>query len=202
MDLERRAYAISDGIGGAPYGDVIARVACNRALSALADSRHEGLPIRDRMSAAVDLADLACSCVSEWLGGFGSGATLLLAALEEGALHVSSVGDSMCFRLRDNAFEPLIPIGRASASSNALDSALGYRMALSPKTWTGAVREGDAYLLCTDGVWSTQPLESIAWELASHMGSPRDMAQAVVSASDMSDNATAVVLLVHRRLAE
>lgn len=194
-DAAVQAFAVSDGIGGAPYGDIIARVACNRALSAWSEAGRHGLRGEMRMRRTIDVTAQAADDVSEWLGSLGSGATLLFAAMEHDVLRVLSIGDGRCYLLRDGVLSSLTDVGRASTRSNALDSALGYRMQLMPHEWSGRLLPGDCVLLCTDGVWSTQSPENLARNLIRCMGNPHAMARSVVEGSSRADNATAVVLL-------
>lgn len=164
-------FAVSDGIGGAPYGDVMSRLACNAAIRAF----DEG----EDVYASFRLANEVTSVVSDLLGE-RSGATLLLAERQGALLKVVSVGDTRAFVLRDGQLRAITELGRTSADSNALSKAVGYGQ-IDPDVVEERLEGGDRVLLCTDGVWEyldderlcallgtddSAPLvaESIAWE--------------------------------------
>ena len=169
-------FAVSDGIGGAPYGDVMSRLACSAAVRAF----DEG----EDVYAAFRLANEVTSVVSDLLGE-RSGATLLLAEWQGAILRIASVGDTRAFVLRDGQLRAITDLGRASVNSNALSKAVGYG-AIDPDVVEERLVAGDRVLLCTDGVWEyledvriaellgadeSAPLvaEAIAWE-ASRVG--------------------------------
>lgn len=168
-------FAVSDGIGGAPYGDVMSRLACNAAIRAF----DEGADIQEAFEVANEFVSLA----SELLGEH-SGATLLLAARHGSKLTFASVGDSRAFLLRNGLLVALTEAGRANANSNALDKAVGYGH-MEPDMAEVRLLAGDRLLLCTDGVW-----EYVASERLSEMlGSPKS---APIVADDIAWEASRV----------
>lgn len=203
IDCERSLWAVSDGIGGAPFGDAASRVACN-ALPEAWDGAKDGTDsASDALCKAIRNVDVCLSRFSILLGGEGTGATILAAHLEGGSLITASVGDSGVFLLREGTISRVGDDGRISSFSNVLDEALGYSLDLRPRIEAIDLTHGDAVLLCTDGVWSTQGYSDMASALlgptdplnVASDGNPQEMAFRVVKGSDMSDNATAVVLV-------
>ena len=199
---EHSLWAVSDGIGGAPFGDVMSRVACNVLSSSWTESFSE-TEINERLRRTVQLVNEKVSGVSDLLGNLGSGSTLLIAHLCDSRLWVASVGDCAAFLIREGAMRRLNFLGRTNRHSNGLDEALGYHLELNPEVSSYPIRPGDVVLLCSDGVWSTQDEEQMAAALfadvgpsqVAHLGNPQVMAEYVTQGSDMSDNATAVVLV-------
>lgn len=203
IDRERSLWVVSDGIGGAPFGDAASRVACNALPEAWDTAASGSGSASDALCEAIRSVDTCLSQFSRLLGGEGTGATVLAAHLEGGSLITASVGDSGVFLLREGTLSRVGEDGRISSYSNALDEALGYSLDLRPRVEVIDLIHGDAVLLCTDGVWSTQGYSDMASALLGSTdplgvasdGNPQEMAFRVVKGSDMSDNATAVVLV-------
>ena len=179
--------AISDGIGGAPFGDVMSRLACNSAVAAYDD----GADAHGAFEASNEVASLVAGLLGE-----RSGATLLLAQRTGTTLTILSAGDTRGFLLRDGDLAPLTMEGRIAPDSNALGKAIGYGP-IEPDEHSVELACDDRLLFCTDGVWEYLTQERIAAVLA---GSPN----APLAAEDLSweasrvgqDNATCVVVFV------
>ena len=210
---------VSDGIGGAPYGDIISQLCCRafedewKRLDSLAGSERGRWDLAEwRMARAVAAVDGFVSRVSGYLGE-GSGATLVAAARDGGDMVFGRVGDSVAFVLQeDGALQPVFEeSGRAAGRGNALEAALGYGMVCSrngalrlDKVHTAKVplREGLRVLLCSDGVWTQLEHARLAELLAGH-ASPYAAAhhiahEAALAYTELSDNATAVVVHMRR----
>lgn len=198
---------VSDGIGGAPYGDVLAQI-CTRAFPDEWKAAN-GCGAERMVSAIIEVDNLA-SRISAYLEG-GSGATLVAAARVPGdELVLGSVGDSAAFMLTpDGALKAYFgPAGRISQESNAMNVALGYHLLSSEagRAIPGAIDlavvpipAGTKVLLCTDGVWSQLSEERIA-ELLRTCDDPYEAAyrivrEAVGARGESSDNATAIVIV-------
>ena len=204
IDAERHLWAVSDGIGGAPFGEVISRVSCNYLAKAWDAATPLHPQIADRLTTAIRLVDTYVSELSDLLGRKGSGATLTVAHYDGRTLTIASVGDSRAYLLRSGSLEQVSNDGRVSETSNALDQALGYHLALRPTIASFTPRPGDVLAICTDGVWATQSLDSMRTALSQGVdstaqmaaeGNPQHMAYRLAQGADMSDNATAVVVL-------
>lgn len=116
---------VSDGIGGAPHGDIVSRVCCG----ALADEWRRESTDEDGMVRAFCAADDLVNRVSCYLGK-GSGATLVAAARCGEKMVFGCVGDSAAWLLPPagglvRVFEAS---GRLREAGSALDAAMGYRM--------------------------------------------------------------------------
>jgi protein phosphatase len=164
---------VCDGMGGMGRGDEASRIALATLEEAM-KSETEGLP-PDRMRGALRLADRR---VREALcdGDDGMpGSTAVLVFVAEGAAHVSWVGDSRAYFVRDGnvldrtrdhkLVEELVDAGQITADEAKVSSlahvvtrALGGRPlgdpAVHPATlgYPWKLHTGDRLLLCTDGV--------------------------------------------------
>lgn len=183
-------FAVADGIGGAPRGDVAATVAVNAAVSAF---EGEGSLVE-----AMTCANAAVMQLCEWLASPETGSTLLLAARdaeERDRLNFAWAGDSSAFLLHAGTLSLLTEPER-HPGGNALLSAVGYLPELTPRITTARIAEGDRVLLCTDGVWETLDPVRLA-ELLSEGDNAPWIAETIAreAAERGSDNATALVLI-------
>ena len=207
---------VSDGIGGAPFGDVMARLCCGAfgeawrsALGAVGDAAERwklGEWCMYQAFASVDaFVSKASSCLGE-----GSGATLVAVAACGGELVFGRMGDSTAYILCDDGELTHVfgdDHGRSSAGGNALRTAMGYHVLqnsgqASLQTARVPMRDGMKVLLCSDGVWDQLSAARLA-ELLSRTDDPRTAARGIVleaaeAGGDRSDNATAVVIGVRR----
>lgn len=207
---------LSDGIGGAPFGDVMSRLCCGAfdkawksALDAVGDAAGRWALGEWCMYQAFVSVDAFVSKVSSYLGE-GSGATLVAVAACEGELVFGRMGDSTAYVLCDDGgLEHVFgnDRGRIRAGGNALRAAMGYHVLRNGgnaplQTASMPMREGMKILLCSDGVWDQLPTARIA-ELLSLDGEPCTASRSIVleaaeAGGERSDNATAVVIDVRR----
>ncbi len=207
---------VSDGIGGAPFGDVMAKLCCGAfgeawrsALGAVGDAAERwrlGEWCMYQAFASVDaFVSKASSCLGE-----GSGATLVAVAACGGELVFGRMGDSTAYILCDDGELAHVfgdDHGRSSSAGNALRTAMGYHVLqnsgqTSLQTARVPMRDGMKVLLCSDGVWDQLSATRLA-ELLSRTDDPRTAARGIVleateAGGDRSDNATAVVICVRR----
>ena len=206
-------FAVADGMGGHAGGEVAART----AIEALQQEfgRH---PSADGLAEAVRQANLAVwerSHVDSDLRGMGT--TLTAAALvstsQGDRLVMANVGDSRSYRLRDGALtqlshdhsvaEELVDRGQLSEAEAAihphrhiLTRALGVSSEVDPDVWEMAPREGDRYLLCSDGL-TNEVTETRIAKLLRTMSDPQEAADKLVQMAldnGGNDNITVVVL--------
>ena len=207
---------VSDGIGGAPFGDVMAKLCCGAfseawrsALRAVGDAAERwglGEWCMYQAFASVDaFVSKASSCLGE-----GSGATLVTVAAYGRGLVFGRMGDSTAYILHDDGELTHVfgdDHGRNSAGGNALRTAMGYHVLqnggqASLQTACVPMHDGMKVLLCSDGVWDQLPAARIA-ELLFRNDDPRAAARGIVleaaeAGGGRSDNATAVVIGVRR----
>ena len=185
-----KLFAVADGIGGAPMGDIMSTVACNAAVDA-----YMGEPA---LFGAFDAASYETFRVKSLLrpGSEGAGTTFLAAEREGNELKVAWVGDSAALLLRDGKLT-FIAAPDNVEHSNELGSALGYFEETLPLYTACSLKAGDRVLLCTDGVWSVLEVERLV-ELLSTQANAAWLAQLITKEAVECgyDNATAIVLAV------
>lgn len=147
------------------------------------------------------------------------GSTVVLAAIEGARLVIAHAGDSRAYRLRDGTFSqltrdhsflnelddqrPLSAEDRARMEGqfgHVVTRAIGHGERLTPSIVEHEIREGDRYLLTSDGVHGWLEPYELAEILAAH---PPEIAAArlVRDALDAgsNDNVTALVLAIEAR---
>lgn len=179
-------FAISDGIGGGPHGDVMSRISVKRAIEAYGESGD----LEDAFFQANELA----SKVSHLLGE-GDGATLLLAAYDRGTarLDLLSAGDTLAYRLRAGELS-LLSYNEGRFRGNALEKAVGWGE-VDPDRISSDVLPGDLIVLCTDGVWEPLGEKRLAELLDEAPTAPWAAARLCEEAAKAgTDNATAICI--------
>jgi serine/threonine protein phosphatase PrpC len=162
-------FAVADGMGGAQAGEVASHLAVEVLEQGLPDgpgSMEERLVERVR-EANARINELSRSDDQR----AGMGTTLTAAYVGEDELAVAHVGDSRLYRLRDDRFErltddhslveELVRQGRLTPREadehpqrSIITRALGPEAGVEPDSRTWPAREGDVYLICSDGLTS------------------------------------------------
>jgi serine/threonine protein phosphatase PrpC len=169
-------FAVADGMGGAQAGEVASHLAVEVLEQGLPDgpgSMEERLAERVR-EANARINELSRSDDQR----AGMGTTLTAAYVGEDEVAVAHVGDSRLYRLRDGHFErltddhslveELVRQGRLTPKEadehpqrSIITRALGPEEGVEPDSRTWPAREGDVYLLCSDGLTSMVPEERV-----------------------------------------
>jgi PPM family protein phosphatase len=159
-------FAVADGVGGAQAGEVASQIAVDVLSQGVPEG---GGSVEERLRARVEeansrIAELAQA--DERRAGMST--TLTLAYVGEDELSVVHVGDSRLYRLRDKAFErltddhtlvdELVRSGKLTQQEaeqhpqrSIITRALGSEgIEADSRTWPA--RDGDVYLICSDGL--------------------------------------------------
>ena len=210
--------AVADGMGGHAAGRTASRIAVQTLIELVAGIAWQ----RDGRR----LCELLSQCFAEAerrLREEGEahpdrqkmGTTLSMALVRWPRLYLAHAGDSRCYLLRDSRLElltrdhtfatQLIEKGvidaegaESSPMRNVLVNAIGGNGDdVRTDTSVHELRDGDALLLCTDGV-SGQVKESRIAEILLSSSDPQSAAEKLVAAADEAggkDNATAIVAM-------
>jgi serine/threonine protein phosphatase PrpC len=212
-------FAVADGMGGHDAGDVASRHVVDAVISAFAPGQQAGadLPIPERMEQVVqrlhrELHDMATRQGAER----GMGSTLTIAIVEGQTLHFTHVGDSRCYRFREGVLERLTEdhswvaeqlraglLTEQEAEShtkrNVLTQCLGIGAPPRIRLREEVIKDGDRFLLCSDGLHALVPDDVIARVLADE--TPQGAAQRLAGLANERggpDNITVVVFEVRR----
>ena len=217
-------FAVADGMGGYEGGEVASRIVVETLLSffELNDGDVEvtwpvGLNhalsfVENLVSVGLQLANR--EVIKRKTGPLSAmGSTAVVIALQRGRVVVGHVGDSRVYRLREHRLEQLTEDHSLMAElrrqgveklpgeqfAHIITRAVGIRADVGPEVRSEAVREGDVYLLCSDGL--TDPLddEAIARTLRRlpPAGACRSLVEQALEAGG-TDNITAVVVSIGR----
>jgi protein phosphatase len=174
-------FAVADGMGGAQAGEVASHLAV--------EVLEQGLPagdgsVEERLRARVREANariMESAQADDARAGMGT--TLTVAYVGEDDLTVAHVGDSRLYRLRDGTFErltddhslveELVRQGKLTPEEadehpqrSIITRALGAEEGVEADSTTWAGRDGDVYLICSDGLTSMIPEAHVAQILA------------------------------------
>jgi protein phosphatase len=202
-------FAVADGMGGAKAGEVASAV----AVEAVEHARESGEPAEAQLADIVRAAnrriyDLAVADESRR----GMGTTLTLAKVHGDEVSLAHVGDSRAYRMREGELQQLTRdhslvaelerSGQITAEAaehhpqrSIITRALGPEPDVEVDTYTLAGREGDVFLICSDGLTSMisdDEVTSILRSAASLDGA----AEALVRAANQSggkDNITVIL---------
>ena len=180
-----RLVAVADGMGGLPAGELASELVI-KALAPLDDDPDDtdADPLEQLTAAVEDGNNRVADMVDEDPAREGMGTTvtaLLLAGDRFGLVHV---GDSRCYVLRENTLEQITrddtlvqslvdrgALTPAQARAHPQRSLVTQAVQGRPMTISGGIldaREGDRYLLCSDGLSDVVTDEAIATALASY----------------------------------
>jgi PPM family protein phosphatase len=202
-------FAVADGMGGAKAGEVASAV----AVEAVERARESGEPAEAQLAGIVRDAnrriyDLAVADESRR----GMGTTLTLAKVHGDEVSLAHVGDSRAYRMRDGELSQLTrdhslvaelersgqitpEAAEHHPQRSIITRALGPEPDVEVDTYTLAGREGDVFLICSDGLTSMISDDEVTSILRSAQ-SLDGAAEALVRAANQSggkDNITVIL---------
>ena len=206
-------FAVADGMGGAQAGEVASRIAAGAFEHGIPsdDSSPEGQLETIAQEANREIHKLA----QEDSSRAGMGTTLTAAMLRDDEVSLGHVGDSRAYLLRDGQLkrltkdhslvEELRRQGRLTEEQaeehpqrSIITRALGPEPSVNVDTMTFPARDGDVFLLCSDGLTTMVSDERIK-EIMTTSRSLRSAVNKLVDAANRGggrDNITAVAFRV------
>ena len=205
-------FIVADGVGGQEHGGIAARMAVAVLSDVFYRAREQGQEIPQSLKMAISEANQAVFDEAQ-LSGLRMGATVVTAVHHEGLLYVAHVGDSRAYLVAGQKLRPLTRddslvqqqldagvITPAEAAQhqfrNLVTQVLGNKLDIEihlaePQPFD----EGEALLLCTDGLSGIVEAEVIYGIIAGHAASEAadKLVQAAKDAGSQ-DNITAVVV--------
>jgi PPM family protein phosphatase len=161
--------AVSDGMGGAAAGEVASALVVESLRDYLDDECREA-DILASIKCAVEETNREVWVAASESGHKGMGATLTAVVIHRALAHIAQVGDSRAYLLRNGRIsrvtkdqsyvEFLIDAGmitREEAEHSPYKNVILQAMGVRPEVQIGlgrlAMRRGDTFLICSDGLW-------------------------------------------------
>jgi PPM family protein phosphatase len=205
-------FVVADGMGGARAGEVASRLAIESFQHGIADTTDaEGSLAAYARAANVSIHERSQADAEH----AGMGTTLTAVYVGEEEVAIAHVGDSRAYCLRDGELlrltddhslvDELIRQGKLTPEEavehpqrSVITRALGPEPDVEIDTRSYRARNGDVYLLCSDGLTTMVPDALIAAIMLAH-GRLRDIGEALIGAANEAggrDNITVVLLRV------
>ncbi len=207
-------FGVADGMGGAPAGEVASQIAIDVLEPGLPDGPD---PAEERLACLIidansRIHDSSMGDASKT----GMGTTMTIAWLGEEELSIAHVGDSRLYCLRSGELErltrdhslveDLVREGRITAEEaedhpqrSIVTRALGAEAHVQADHFTWRVRDGDVYLICSDGLTDMIRPERQVGAIIDGAGSLKKAGQQLVDAANAAggrDNITVVLFRV------
>jgi protein phosphatase len=205
-------FVVADGMGGAQAGEVASRIAIESFQDGLQNAASPEAALAELTQRAnAHIHELSHSNAEQ----AGMGTTLTAVYVGEREISVAHVGDSRAYRLRDGVLErltedhslvdELLRQGRLTPEEalehpqrSVITRALGPEGAVEVDTRSYSARDGDVYLLCSDGLTTMLAEDRLAELLLAH-ASLREAGEALIAAANEAggrDNITVVLLRI------
>lgn len=211
---DESVFAVADGMGGHAGGEIASQLAVEAVAAVFTDEVETGpcilrnVPPRAaelvRSVAAANEAVRSRAAKNATLSDMGTTIVAARFCPFKGRLYVTHVGDSRCYRLRNGALQQLTTdhtlaeLGYTGKEALHLSRAIGARGIVETDVTILEPRQGDVYLLCTDGL--TRMLDDAAiTDVLSGEPDPNEAAALLVrkaNANGGRDNVTAVVVRI------
>ena len=199
-DDQRGLFAVADGMGGHPAGDVAAREAIAAVADRLTDDEFDACGAVQALSDALIAAHEAVVAAAEAdPDKRGMGTTAVVVHVDEQAVVTCShIGDSRAYVLtggrlvrvtEDHVFTP-------RGGGRLLTQALGSSRTVEPEAAEVRVEAGDKVLLCTDGLTdmvSDREIRDILGQAAHPQTVCDELIAAALDAGGL-DNITCIVI--------
>jgi PPM family protein phosphatase len=208
-------FLVADGMGGHAAGEVASQIAATTVEEVIAIQRNSAASPESIMRRAAQEANTRIYEAQRRRPEYaGMGSTLTVISFREACYYVAHVGDSRAYLLRDGNLEQLtrdhslvwqllergvlakheLPL---HPQKNLITRSIGPHPEAEIDVERGEAKEGDIYLLCSDGLTDVASDEAIRVILADAGKTPQQLCDALVDAAldgGGPDNVTAVVV--------
>ena len=213
MDPSKGIVVVADGMGGAPAGDLASAMAVQEVVLGL----HAGEGMEESIQRAngkiVEMAE-----VQPAFSGMGTTLTALKVSLENWSYVLGHVGDSRAYLLSGGDFSQIsrdhtmvrdmVDAGKIPPSAerehplgHILSRVLGTENDVEVDLVEGTARDGDCFLLCSDGLTKVMEEEEVEeWVRRAGSQSLEEVVDAMVAEGNLRgapDNITVAFLAVN-----
>ena len=218
VDLDRRVFAVLDGMGGAMAGEVASGTARDM-MAAFTSEHRDDMETRELSEAAIQAANLRVHREAKRREDRqGMGTTVVSCILEsDSRAIIAHVGDSRAYLYRDSRMQLLTRdhtvvadllakkiITPSEAEHHPYNNVLSRNLGSKPKAKIDllelSIQPGDRILLCSDGLTGYASTDAIEQVLGGNEA-PEDIAENLIELAlrgGGGDNVTALVIEVGR----
>jgi serine/threonine protein phosphatase PrpC len=210
-----RLFLVADGMGGHAAGEVASSLAAATVKEVVANRGPDDGKLEDLLLSAAREANGRIYEAQRKRAEFsGMGSTLTVLSFADTSYYIAHVGDSRAYLLRGGVLDQLTRdhslvwhllesgvLRKDELSShpqkNLITRSIGPHAQVEVDLECGQVREGDIFLLCSDGLTDVLSDESIRRILSQADKSPQQLSDQLVSAANAMggpDNITAIVV--------
>ena len=213
---EYAVFAVADGLGGCPFGEVASFIAANTALDHIQQNLSDDMSSEDighLMKKAFNIANIAILRDSaEDPDHAGMASTLTLAVMNDDHLTVAHYGDCRCYLVRDdeiiqitedhNLAAYLVREGRITmeealvhAGNSQIINCLGENKFIKPDIHKYNIIPGDCVILASDGMYSLFD-EDARRDILQRRDDPEALCGLMMArgaSEDSKDNSTVVI---------
>lgn len=212
-------FVVADGIGGASGGDIASRAVCQHIQDAFEAPVSAALVLADKVKLireSVNLASAWLRITAKRIGvrAMGSTVSALVFDPTPGAPHVIVLhaGDSRVYRLRGDTLTRVTEDHSAARESGfsedhsapaylqgVITRAVGIQDVVDLERTEVDVREGDLFVVCSDGLYNMLRPPELRTLLQKHRGDIETLPGRLIDAANAAggfDNITAAVIAV------
>jgi PPM family protein phosphatase len=214
-NAKHKIFVVADGMGGHAAGEIASQIAASTVEELVASRQYSDDPLEDTLRFAAQEANSRIYETQRRRAEFaGMGSTLTILSFRDGMYFIAHVGDSRAYLLREGVIEQLTRdhslvwhlfesgvLRKDELSShpqkNLITRSIGPHPQVEIDLERGEAREGDIYLLCSDGLTDVLSDEDIRNILSNPGKHTPQLGEELVNAANRGggpDNITVVVV--------
>lgn len=157
IDNHFGVFIVADGMGGVDGGEIASQIIVDELPQLIEDSYNKFHDLSNLKFITLLQEDICA--VNDLIfregknrGFRGIGSTLVLAMIKDQKMLVAHVGDSRCYRFRNNSLECLTQDHASPGRPNELTRAVGLEEVLHSEVQIHKLKSDDQVILCSDGL--------------------------------------------------
>jgi protein phosphatase len=214
VNLKNRLFLVADGMGGHAGGEIASSMAVDALQECVAGSDSDENPEESLRLAAQEANSRVYQKQLQNPDLAGMGSTLTALSIRGQKFYIAHVGDSRAYRLRGGQLEQLTRdhslvwhlfengvLRKKDLSThpqkNLITRSIGPHPEVDIDLEQGEAREGDVFLLCSDGLTDVISDEGIGEALADTGRTPQQLGEDFVNSANEAggpDNVTVVIV--------
>src|SRR5436305_6505090 len=226
VEDEAKLFLVADGMGGHAAGEIASRIAVDSINEFIVHTKEDDgtwphaydehyTRTTNRLMAALRMANTrVLEAMRKHAKLRGMGTTVVAAMAEDGKFSVAHVGDSRAYMIRNGKISRItndhswvfeqVQAGMLTEAEaekhplrNVITRALGGALQVSPDASEIEVKEGDVFLLCSDGLTGMVPEDEILKVVTQSNGDLEKACQKLIEEANERgglDNVTAILV--------